>query len=427
MDTGKKEKKRMSPKAKKIANIIVTSLQVAIVVVTVAISIFVWTTTGRGEPSTKPIQMLAIRSNSMKGDAPDSFNAGDLVIVKAPKDATALEIGTVVTYKLSIEGGGTTLVTHRINAISVGDNDEVTYITKGDNSDSFDNKILHADDIVGIYSGKIKGVGNALLWLQGFERVELSGGDYGWDYVGNTNNFLYVIIIPLIALLLWNGYAMIKVIMEGKLKKARDEAAAAAAAAAGGNAAALDAEEIKRRAIEEYLASLSANSPLAKPPQNQEISGNLDGGSIAAEETGSPQNTSFVGKGETEQSGAPDAQAAASGERQSRRNGGFDNSVAQTAIQPEAPAPQEPVAVEAEPEQNSPLAKSPQNQEISGNPDGGSILSEENAQNGGFDKQPAKPAPKAASKTPAKAPAKTAAKAPAKTAAKAPAKKPKSE
>ncbi len=399
-NSGKKEKKRMSPKAKKIANIIVTSLQVAIVVVTVVISIFVWTTTGNGEATAKRVQLLAIRSNSMKGDARDSFNAGDLVIVKAPEDATALEIGTVITYKYSVTGGGTTLITHRIVEIipPTEEGGNVRYRTQGDNAEDPDSRSVQPGDVVGIYAGKIKGVGTALLWLQGFERVELSGGDYGWDYVGNSNNFLYVIIIPLIALLLWNGYAMIKVIMEGKLKKARDEAAAAAAAAAAGNAAALDAEEIKRRAIEEYLASLSANKatvpeapeapavvaqpePAAvksestvisevpavevRPEQNSPLE---KGGLILSEETGSPQNTSFVGKGETEQSGASDAQAAASGERQSRRNGGFDKQPAEEAIK--APAK--------------------------------------------------KPASKAAPKTPAK-------QATAKTTAKAPAKKPKSE
>ncbi len=256
--TEKKAKKKMSPKAKKIVNIVITSLQVAIVVVTVAISIFVWTTTGKGEASVKAMQILAIRSNSMIGDNKDSFKAGDLVVIKRPVDAEAIPVGTVITYKYSTQGG-TTLITHRVDSIiaPTQEGGNIRYATKGDNTSAVDPAAVQPGDIVGVYSFKINGVGGVLLWLQGYKRVPIEGG-YGWDYAGNTNNFLWVIIIPLIALLLWNGYALIKVIMEGKIKRAREEAAAAAAAALAGGTGVVDAEEIKRRAIEEYLAKLAA-------------------------------------------------------------------------------------------------------------------------------------------------------------------------
>ena len=66
-----------------------------------------------------------------------------------------------------------------------------------------------------------------------------------------------MIIIPLGLLLLYNIYLVAQIVIEGRMKKANALAAEQAKQAA---LASIDEEEIKRRAIEEYLRSQAAAS-----------------------------------------------------------------------------------------------------------------------------------------------------------------------
>lgn len=238
-----KRKSILSEQQKKIVNAVVIAIELVIVIVAIAFSISILlstgyeTTTDFGDAS---VRLMPVLTGSMSGDNPDSFDEGDLIIVhKATPEAVAeLEVGDIVTYVGNV-GGGAGFVTHRIVEIDTSANGTLMYGLKGDAEiGTAPTSWIYGVDIEGIYSSKIAGVGGALSWLQ------------------EPTHFFLVVMLPLILLLVYNGYLVIRMVIEAKFKKQQMQTEAALAEAK--NAAALDEEEIKRRAIEEYLASQNA-------------------------------------------------------------------------------------------------------------------------------------------------------------------------
>lgn len=244
--TGKKESK-LSPKAKKIIDIVVIALQVAIVIICVTISAIVLAnpSINRGEVSNGKTKLLPVLTDSMEGgvkgldgyaEAPaqDGINEGDLVISTKPKNPAELKVGDIITFKLDVVGEDgltrTILDTHRI--VEVGENatSGVFYYTKGDNVAARDVNPVYADEVLAVYKTHLKGVGSAISWLQ------------------DSTHFLLVIVIPLIVLFLYNVIMFVRMMMQAKMEKQKEQFAMQAADA-------VDEEEIKRKAIEEYLAS----------------------------------------------------------------------------------------------------------------------------------------------------------------------------
>lgn len=228
-------------KGKFALNVALIVLQVVIVVVAIAFSISILLSTGY-ESNTdfgkSSIRLMPVLTDSMAGDKPDSFKAGDLIIVKSAEkaDLSALEEGDIITY-LDYVGGDIQFVTHRIISIKETPLTDGTIVreftTMGDAEDPATAvpKTLYQGDIKGVYIGKLAGVGSAVFWLQ------------------DPTHFFLVIMLPLILLLIYNAYLVVRIIIEAKLKKQREQLVGATAE----GAAQLDEEEIKRRAIEEYL------------------------------------------------------------------------------------------------------------------------------------------------------------------------------
>lgn len=228
-------------KGKFALNVALIILQVVIVVVAIAFSISILLSTGY-ESNTdfgkSSIRLMPVLTDSMAGDKPDSFKAGDLIIVKSAEkaDLSALEEGDIITY-LDYVGGDIQFVTHRIISIKETPLTDGTIVreftTMGDAEDPATAvpKTLYQGDIKGVYIGKLAGVGSAVFWLQ------------------DPTHFFLVIMLPLILLLIYNAYLVVRIIIEAKLKKQREQLVGATAE----GAAQLDEEEIKRRAIEEYL------------------------------------------------------------------------------------------------------------------------------------------------------------------------------
>lgn len=228
-------------KGKFALNVALIVLQVVIVVVAIAFSISILLSTGY-ESNTdfgkSSIRLMPVLTDSMAGDKPDSFKAGDLIIVKSAEkaDLSALEEGDIITY-LDYVGGDIQFVTHRIISIKETPLTDGTIVreftTMGDAEDPATAvpKTLYQGDIKGVYIGKLAGVGSAVFWLQ------------------DPTHFFLVIMLPLILLLIYNAYLVVRIIIETKLKKQREQLVGATAE----GAAQLDEEEIKRRAIEEYL------------------------------------------------------------------------------------------------------------------------------------------------------------------------------
>ena len=251
----KKAEKPMS-KGKKALNIALVVLQVAIVIVAIAFSVSILLSTGY-ESNTdfgkSSIRLMPVLTDSMAGDKEDSFKAGDLIIVKSAEkvDLSTLKVGDIITY-LDNVGGDLQFVTHRIIDIKESEMSSGIvireYITRDDaeDPDTAITKTLYAGDIKGVYVGKLAGVGSAVFWLQ------------------DPTHFFLVIMLPLILLLLYNAYLVVRIIMEAKLKKQREQLIGATSE----GAVILDEEEIKRRAVEEYIKKKAVEDYIKEQEQS---------------------------------------------------------------------------------------------------------------------------------------------------------------
>ena len=181
-----------------------------------------------GIPSVFGKSLLTVSTNSMK----PVFNAGDLIIMeKVPQgEVASLQVGDIITYRspIDLDGDGRTgdINTHRIHEV---DAEKEEFITKGDNNPIADNEgtqsyTVSYRAVVGKYNGtRLPGVGRFLAFLR------------------TSLGFFLLIVLPLILFFLYELYVFISVIVAEKMKK---KAAAEPQ---------VDEEEIKRRAIEEYL------------------------------------------------------------------------------------------------------------------------------------------------------------------------------
>ena len=175
---------------------------------------------------------LNVLSDSMTGDNEDSFNTGDMIIVKIAnkKNISKLEVGNIVTfydYRLaSNKGAGSALDTHRIVYIDRTNNDSYVYYTVGDKIAkqlNFDASKLNADNYLTILNSL--GSNN----YQAFGSTEIRGIYSGkWSGFGKTiqtinNHFIAIIIVPVAILLVFEIGVLFLNIMRAREEKLKLE------------------------------------------------------------------------------------------------------------------------------------------------------------------------------------------------------------
>lgn len=175
---------------------------------------------------------LNVLSDSMTGDNKDSFNTGDMIIVKIAnkKNISKLEVGNIVTfydYRLaSNKGAGSALDTHRIVYIDKTNNDSYVYYTVGDKIAkqlNFDASKLNADNYLTILNSL--GSNN----YQAFGSTEIRGIYSGkWSGFGKTiqtinNHFIAIIIVPVAILLVFEIGVLVLNIMRAREEKLKLE------------------------------------------------------------------------------------------------------------------------------------------------------------------------------------------------------------
>lgn len=238
------KKPNVNSKAKKIFDITVTAIQIAIVLAAVVISAIVIanpivtsTKVAKGK-----IKLLPVLTNSMAGDGKDNFKKGDLIIAREPKDGEQLEIGQIITFPYTINGEQV-LVTHRIKSVDKNaDGKAETYITHGDSvPDETQTQKVNPRNVQAVFKRRIKGAGKPILWLQ------------------NPTHFLLAIVLPLLVLFIYNVVLFVMMIIQSRNVKLAEATA---------KSAALDEEEIKKRAVEEYLASKQAEEASEKKTED---------------------------------------------------------------------------------------------------------------------------------------------------------------
>lgn len=214
----------------KILNVAIDILVVLVLVISILIVTLSLTSKSSGVPNIFGVAPLSVQTNSME----DTLYPGDLILSEVTNDiAYEYEVGDVVTFPIEINGE-TVLNTHRI--VEVIDDESITYYrTQGDNKDTNpqpDEELQTASTIVAKYTGrKISGVGNVLSFI----RTQLG--------------FFLCVLLPMIIFFV---YEAIRVVMN--IIAYNKEKAVEAAQTAVSNAELT--EEQKKKAIEEYLASI---------------------------------------------------------------------------------------------------------------------------------------------------------------------------
>jgi signal peptidase len=174
--------------------------------------------------------ILTVLSPSME----PTIMTGDIIISNkiTLEDAEKLEANTVVTFSVGdLNGDGIDDVnTHRIVEVTKDDNGKTTYVTKGDNNQQPDTDTVSPEQIISVWDGtRIAGAGNVL------------------DYLQHPTGFLLVIVLPLLAFFIYEIIVFVKKYVEVKSEGKKVISVS-------------EEEEIKRKAIEEYLRSQSENS-----------------------------------------------------------------------------------------------------------------------------------------------------------------------
>ncbi|WP_294469551.1 signal peptidase I [uncultured Ruminococcus sp.] len=158
---------------------------------------------------------MTVESDSMK----PTFKKDDLIMCREIDDVFSLQKGDVITFWTIIDGKKVKN-THRIVEITELDGSR-SFVTRGDNNQLDDTVPVLPSDIIGKWTEfKISGFGKVMSFLR------------------TKTGFFVCIVIPMAVFFLVELYKFIVTLIELKKPALSEE----------------DEEEIKKRAIEEYLA-----------------------------------------------------------------------------------------------------------------------------------------------------------------------------
>lgn len=204
---------------KKVLKIVVDVLAWILLILAFLITIMVFTSEkNNGIPSLLGVMQMSVESDSMS----PTFKKGDLIFVKQV-DLYELKKDDVITFFTMIQGNRVKN-THRIVEV-VDENGTKSFITRGDNNPVNDENPVAASDVIGRWTGnKITGGGNVLNFLR------------------SRTGFFICIVIPMALFFLFELYKFIVTLVQAKKPTISAE----------------DEEEIKKKAIEEYLAKEKA-------------------------------------------------------------------------------------------------------------------------------------------------------------------------
>ena len=209
-----------------------------------------------------------VATDSMTGDNKDSFTSKDLILVKKvternrQKIANKLEIGDIITFVWKINDQDS-LNTHRIVNIFKNSNGDVIYfVTQGDanaktsgeyNSSTDDRnacETVYLTALRGVYTGKIKGLGQTMKFLQ------------------TANGFLLCVVLPMACIFIVMLSLLVLNIVNIRKAKSDEQHAAEMEELKAKQAQMLEEEKARIRA--EILAEQQGAKPAEAEPQAEE-------------------------------------------------------------------------------------------------------------------------------------------------------------
>ena len=225
---------------KKALKITLSVLAWVLLIFALLITIMVFTSDkNNGVPSLFGRMPLTVESGSME----PTFKEGDLIIAKEIDDINELKVDDVISFWTNeIVEGSNVINTHRIIEV-IDDNGTKSFKTKGDNNDQEDTYIVYPSKIIGKWTGtRLGGIGKVMKFLK------------------TKTGFLVCILIPMAIFFLFELFKLIMVIIQMRQPAKLTED---------------DEEEIKKRAIEEYLAEQNKlkseqETPDTAPAQSEE-------------------------------------------------------------------------------------------------------------------------------------------------------------
>lgn len=143
-------------KFKKIINIFISILFILAVIIVASLTIQKLVIKEK-VPNVFGYKILQVMSGSMSGE----FKVGDTILIKSVKKEHELNVGDVITFKVSEN----TLVTHRIIDITKVDN-TAQYTTKGDSNNTEDLEKVEFSMVEGKYVKKLNHIGNLISLMQ---------------------------------------------------------------------------------------------------------------------------------------------------------------------------------------------------------------------------------------------------------------------
>jgi len=239
-------------KLKSIMNIIAKVISGCLIAFTVSMMIFTIvtvTTVDKNERKIFGVKLYIVQTDSMSlsennKDMDVHFNAGDIVIIGDVKDPTALKEGDIISFISTNTVSYGETVTHMIREVKKTNGKVEGYVTFGTNTGTNDEALVEPEYILGIYRGKLPGVGNFFA------------------YVKSTPGYIVCILIPFLLLILYNGVNVIRL-----FRRYKQEQTAAIEAERAEIAAERQRTEqmlLELQALKEQLAMKSGDG--ASPP-----------------------------------------------------------------------------------------------------------------------------------------------------------------
>ena len=184
---------------KKVINIVVNVIVAIILVFVFILTLNIILSGDKGYTSIFGTAYVSVESNSMKGDKADNFQKGDLLKIKILDDEEKknLQPGDVITFwDNTIVDNQLVLNSHRIIKVEKQSDGSVRYETKGDNNLDADKMLIPDVTIVGIYEGKIGGLGNVVSWFH------------------SSTGFFVCIVLPAFLIVAYFAFNLVMVLRE---------------------------------------------------------------------------------------------------------------------------------------------------------------------------------------------------------------------
>ncbi len=215
----------MNGKAKKIIGIVVDVIIVLVIILAAVVSITSFTEKASGGvPSIFGNTAFSIKTDSMS----PTIRKGDYILGKECADSTALKKGDIITFFTYDANNVRFVNTHRIVEV-LNTGTMLYYRTQGDNVETPDDALVAPGDVIS-------------LWAEDGEKgVRIPALGAVIEFLGTKMGFFIFIILPILLFTMWQVYKLIKVVMYNQKVEILEENKQ-------------DEEEIKRKAIEEYLA-----------------------------------------------------------------------------------------------------------------------------------------------------------------------------